>query len=100
LLSRRLGFDGATLAEAISRTFANRETKVDLDPVCFRSEFFGTNAAATQWQAFLKKAPGVDAPSSLAEVAGQLRNFLLPVARTVGKGQQFEGRWDAPGPWK
>ncbi len=100
LLSRRFDFDGATLAEAISRTFANRETKIDLDPVCFRSEFLGTNPAATQWQAFLKKSSGVDAPSSLAEVAGQLRDFLLPVVQTVGKGQQFEGRWEAPGPWK
>ncbi len=100
LLSRRFGFDGATLAEAILRTFANRETKIDLDPVCFRNEFFGTNAAATQWRAFLKKAPGVDAPSTFAEVAGRLRDFLLPVAHTVGKGQQFEGRWEAPGPWK
>jgi len=100
LLSRRFGFDGATLAEAISRTFANRETKIDLDPVCFRNEFFGTNPAATQWQAFLKKVPGVDAPSTLAEVAGQLREFLLPVVHTVGKGQKFEGRWEAPGPWK
>jgi len=100
LLSRRFDFDGATLAEAILRTFANRETKIDLDPVCFRNEFFGTNPAATQWQAFLKKAPGVDAPSTLAVVAGQLRDFLLPVAHTVGKGQQFEGRWEAPGPWE
>lgn len=100
LLSRRFRFDGATLAESISRTFANRETEVDLDPVCFRSEFFGTNTATTQWRAFIEKAPGVDAPSSLAEVAEQLRDFLLPVARTVGKGQQFEGRWEAPGPWR
>lgn len=100
LLSRRFGFDGATLAEAISRTFANRETKIDLDPVCFRSDFFGTSPAATQWKAFLTKAPGVEAPSTLAEVAGQLRDFLLPVVQAVGKGQLFEQRWDAPGPWK
>jgi predicted nucleotidyltransferase component of viral defense system len=72
LLSRRFGFDGATLAEAISRTFANRETKIDPDPVCFRNEFFEANPAATQWQAFIKKGPVVDAPSALAEVAGQL----------------------------
>jgi predicted nucleotidyltransferase component of viral defense system len=100
LLARGFGFDGATLAEAMSRTFANRETKIDPDPVCFRSEFFGMNPAATQWQAFLNKAPGVDAPSTLAEVAGQLRDFLLPVVEAVGNGRQFEGRWEAPGPWK
>ncbi len=100
LLSRRFDFDGPTLGEAMSRTFVNRETKIDPDPVCFRSEFFEANRAATQWQAFLKKAPGVDAPSTLAEVAGQLRDFLLPVAHAVGKGLRFEGRWEAPGPWK
>jgi predicted nucleotidyltransferase component of viral defense system len=100
LLSRGFDFDGANLAEAISRTFANRETRIDLDPVCFRNEFFGTNPAATQWQAFLNKTPGVDAPSTLAEVAGQLRDFLLPVVEAVGNGRRFEGRWGAPGPWK
>lgn len=100
LLSRQFDFDGATLAEAISRTFANRETEIDLDPVCFRSEFFEAYAAATQWQAFIKKGRLAEAPSTLAEVAGQLRAFLLPVVHTAGKGQQFEGRWEAPGPWK
>lgn len=100
LLSRRFGFDGVTLGEAMSRTFANRETKIDPDPVCFRSEFFEANPAAMQWQAFLKKSSGADAPFSLAEVAGQLRDFLLPIARAAAKGQQFEGRWEAPGPWK
>ncbi|HIF94197.1 MAG: nucleotidyl transferase AbiEii/AbiGii toxin family protein [Myxococcales bacterium] len=98
-LSRRFDFDGATLAEAISRTFANRGTKIDLDPVCFRSEFFEANRAVTQWQAFLKKGPGVDAPSTLGGVAGQLREFLLPVVEALGKTRRFEGRWGAPGPW-
>ena len=100
LLSRRFDFDGATLAEAILRTFANRDTKIDLDPVCFRNEFFGMNPASTQWQAFLKKGPGVDAPSTLAEVADQLRDFLLPITEAVGNARRFEGRWAAPGPWK
>jgi len=100
LLSRRFDFDGAVLGEAISRTFANRETKIDLDPVSFKAEFFEANQPVTQWQAFLKKGPVMDAPSTLAEVAGHLRNFLLPVALAVGQGQRFGRRWEAPGPWK
>jgi hypothetical protein len=86
--------------EAISRTFANRETEIDLDPVWFKSEFFEARRAATQWQAFLNKGAGVDAPSILADVTDQLRDFLLPVVHTVGEVQPFEGRWVAPGPWK
>jgi len=76
LLARGFGFDGATLAEAMSRTFANRETKIDLDPVCFTSEFFEADRAAAQWKAFIKKGAGVDAPPNFAEVVGQLRAFL------------------------
>ena len=100
LLSRRFDFDGATLAEAVLRTFAHRDTKIDLDPVCFRDEFFGVSPATTQWQAFLTKGSDVDAPPTLAEVADQLRNFLLPLVEAVGNGRRFEGRWAAPGPWK
>ncbi len=100
LLSRRFDFDGAALGEAMLRTFANRETMIDLDPVAFKAEFFEANQPVVQWQAFLKKGLVVDAPSTLGDVAGHLRGFLLPVALAVGQGQRFGRRWKAPGPWK
>lgn len=39
LLSRQFDFDGATLAEAIRKTFSNRGTKITAEPTAFSAEF-------------------------------------------------------------
>lgn len=99
LLSRRFDFDGATLANAVRRTFANRNTTVVATPTAL-TPTFGTDAVKqTQWQAFVKKTKLGGVPTVLQEVVDALVLFLNPMAAAIEGGQPFTQRWLAPGPW-
>jgi hypothetical protein len=100
LLSRRFDFDGATLAEAIRRTFANRKTVVVSRPTALTPTFGGDDAKKMQWQAFLKKTKLIEVPASLQEVIDALVPFLSPIAAAIERGSSFDQRWVASGSWR
>jgi hypothetical protein len=99
LLARQFAFDGPLLARAISATFANRETTIDVVPIAFTSEFTGQASTRAQWTAFGKKLSNTECPETLADVVSFLAQFLLPIARACADGDSFEQRWPPPGPW-
>jgi hypothetical protein len=99
LLARRFDFDGATLASAVSRTFANRKTAVVTLPFALTPEFAATAGKQAQWKGFVRKAKLDEAPGELAAVTIVIRDFLLPIASAVAAGKEFGHRWKAPGPW-
>lgn len=99
LLARQFNFDGAILAEAITKTFAHRGTALTASPLAFTSEFVSDSAKVDQWRGFLRKSRIISAPNDLSQVVEALAAFLLPVARAIHDGQRFDSRWDAPGPW-
>ncbi|MCI0705767.1 MAG: nucleotidyl transferase AbiEii/AbiGii toxin family protein [Planctomycetia bacterium] len=100
LLSRQFDFDGATLATAIRRTFANRKTRVVSSPTALTAAFGGDAAKQTQWQAFLKKTKLSAVPVALQDVVDALVPFLSPVAAAIEGGTSFDQLWAAPGPWR
>lgn len=100
LLSRQFDFDGPTLAQAVNATFVNRRTAVKADPVALTTEFSESEAASTQWRAFVRKGRLVNAPASLAEAVSGIARFLLPVARAHLAGGNFKMNWTAGGPWR
>lgn len=100
LLSRQFDFEGAALAEAVSRTFSNRQTEIELGPVALSSTFAEADSPGRQWQAFVRKSLLAEAPATLRDAVDHLRGFLLPLARAVDDGGLFEGHWVAPGPWR
>lgn len=99
ILSRQFSFDGASLADAISQTFANRQTAVTAKPVALTPAFSRDNAKQTQWQGFVRKSKLDGAPSSLSAVIDDLLLFLQPVAGAVENDVHFEMTWLPPGPW-
>ncbi len=100
LLSRQFDFKGRTLSEAVLKTFANRATEIDVEPVALTPVFADSEGPERQWKAFVTKSRLVGAPATLGETVDQLRAFLLPVARALGEGRLFAERWMAPGPWR
>jgi predicted nucleotidyltransferase component of viral defense system len=100
LLARQFDFDGATLATAISRTFANRRTALTENPVALTTAFADDPAKAAQWRGFLRKSRLDHAPAKLKEVTEAIRTFLVPVTAAQRQGQAFEQQWNAPGPWQ
>ena len=99
-LSRQFGFDGATLANAITRTFSHRGTAIVVPPLALTTAFASDPAKVAQWRGFLRKSRITSAPDNLGQLVDVLAAFLLPVARAIQEGQRFVARWDAPGPWQ
>jgi hypothetical protein len=100
ILSRQFDFDGAALASAIQKTFANRKTAVLSRPTALTSEFGGDTSKQTQWQAFLRKTKLDGVPTTLQAVIDDLAQFLGPVGMAVESGSAFNQRWIARGPWQ
>ncbi len=99
ILSRQFSFNGASLADAISQTFANRQTAVTAKPVALTPAFSRDNAKQTQWQGFVRKSKLDGAPADLSSVIDDLLVFLQPVAEAIENGIGFEMIWLPPGPW-
>ena len=98
-LSRTFNFQGAILAKAIAKTFANRGTPLPVAPAVFDPVFTGDRVKITQWRAFLVKSKLNDAPATFTEVVAGLRSFLQPIATALHEQRRFQGTWKAPGPW-
>ena len=77
ILSRQFDFDGATLATAIQKTFANRKTAVLSRPTALTPEFGGDASKQTQWQAFLRKTKLDGVPTTLQAVIDDLGSSLV-----------------------
>jgi len=93
-------FEGETLAQAVQRTFENRNTPITLDPAVFDPSFEKDGDKRVQWQGFIKKAKIADAPKTFEEVVGAIRVFLEPVVISLVEHQAFRSIWNSPGPWR
>jgi len=100
MLSRTFDFQGAMLARAVERTFANRDTPVPADPAVFDHSFPNDKDKNIRWQGFIKKSGLSSAPGSFTEMVAAIRKFLEPVATALSEQRKFHGGWKAPGPWR
>ncbi len=99
-LSRMFDFMGETLAEAIEKTFENRNTPIIVNPTVFDHSFTKDEDKLVQWLGFIKKAKLTDAPESFEDVAAAVKVFLEPIVASIVERQRFHGIWTAPGPWR
>ena len=100
LLARQFNFTGADVPLAIERTFENRGTPLETEPVALTPSFTGAEGTQKQWAAFVKRSHLDSAPKTLDETRELLRQFLLPVATAIVSKQVFSAHWAAPGPWQ
>ena len=100
LLARQFDFVGAELARAIAKTFGNRNTQIESEPVALTVTFTTAENTQKQWAAFVKRSQLPSAPGTLEEIREPLRQFLEPVATALVDGREFTDNWTAPGPWR
>jgi hypothetical protein len=100
MLSRTFDFQGAVLAEAIEKTFANRQTTVPAAPAVFDPWFGEERDKIAQWRGFIRKSGLSGAPGSFADAVAAIREFLEPVATALSRQGKFHGIWKASGPWR
>jgi hypothetical protein len=100
VLSRTFDFKGKILAEAVVKTFENRNTPVTLDAALFDSSFGKDEDKNVQWKGFIKKTKLINAPESFEEVVAAVKSFLEPLASSIIEQSAFNSNWNAPGPWR
>jgi len=99
LMSCQFDFDGATLAEAISKTFSTRRTPILAEPLALTNAFAEDSVKAAQWRGFVRRNRLPKAPQNLNEVVAGIAAFLKPIAEHLAMGHVFKSMWKAPGPW-
>lgn len=101
VLAKEMDFDGPLLCRAIAATFKRRRTAVPGDaPLALTDEFAHDQTKQTQWRSFVKKGRLVVKAVELGEVVALLGKFILPPAKALATGREFEMKWSAGGPWK
>jgi predicted nucleotidyltransferase component of viral defense system len=99
LLSCQFDFDGETLAAAIKKTFANRDTQIPERPMAFTDEFTKDAQKQTQWKAFIRKSKLENIPEDLSEICSSIQNFLQPVIDALLNDRQLKKVWQVGGEW-
>lgn len=99
-LARRFEFDRQTLAEAVSRTFARRQTPVPADPpIGLTTQFWSDPTRPAQVRAFTRRA-GIHMPEDPeTQIALLLSHFLGPILCDLQSNVRIPGRWPPGGPW-
>ena len=92
-ISRRFDFNGGTLREAISRTFANRNRDFSMDQFDQLIALGGDTAMKKKWSAFLRKVASSDV--NFTEVMKSLDVFLREITSSLMEGRPFPKRWSA-----
>ena len=99
LLSHQFDFEGAILAEAITKTFSTRGTKIPAEPLALTDAFAEDTTKATQWRGFVRRNRLSEAPKDFSEIIVSIGAFLKPISESLAGGRVFKSIWKAPGPW-
>lgn len=92
VIARRTPLDGATLAAAITATFARRQTALPTErPLALSRAFSEDTAKLLQWQAFLNKNRLVQ--SSLSGTVALLDALLWPPTQVASANSQATATW-------
>lgn len=101
VLSETHIFDGATLVNAITATFARRRTHLPTTvPLPLTAGFGDDREKQTQWKGFLNRSGLVDAPPELSTVTNSLAGFLWPLSEAARDGATFDRVWVAGVGWQ
>ena len=100
MLSRSFEFRGEILAEALEKTFANRDTVIAANPRVFDSSFAEDGDKNIQWRAFTRKSKLDNAPETFSEVVAAVNIFLEPLLFALSRQEPFHGSWSGFGPWR
>ncbi len=100
-LAGRFEFDGATLSEAVRRTFKRRHTPIPAEaPIGLTRAYWENPSRPAQVRAFAKRA-GLEVPDRFAdECARVLEAFLSPVLEDLRGGRSRAASWPPGGPWR
>jgi hypothetical protein len=86
-------FDGATLYEAVKRTFERRKTILPSVPTIFTDTFPALPEKQIQWRAFLNRTE-IEVTDDFMIVMTSIRKFLSPLYDALINKTGFTDCWD------
>ena len=99
-LANHFEFDRPTLAEAVRRTFARRETPIPTeDPIGLTPAYWENPSRVSQVRAFARRAGMTVGPDPGNEIVTVLRPFLLPILSDLRQAVATPGTWLRGGHW-
>jgi predicted nucleotidyltransferase component of viral defense system len=98
ICSAHLDFNAKTLLKSIDATFKNRQTPVPVEEFDALSTDF-VRAHRIQWNAFVKKMGEAHLADTFGTVIEDLRDFALPVLRSLASGEKLTQQWKAGTGW-
>ena len=100
-LASGFDFDRSTLAEAVRRTFARRQTPVPDDvPIALTRAYWDNPSRPAQVRAFARRTR-VATPEDFADNCSRiLAAFLWPVLEDLRMNRASSGTWPPGGPWR
>ena len=100
LMMRQFDFNGGRFIEALKRTFKQRKTPLPQHKPLFAEEIYDEKSdRQTLWKALLNKADIKHAPEKLNTTAKAIEKFLIKPLNAINKGEKFNEKWKASGPW-
>jgi hypothetical protein len=100
LLATRFTFDGPILAQAIRKTFHQRQTVMQNAPVAFTPTFADAPGKQAQWVAFTQRHPYEPEAPTLDAAIEVVAALVQPVVRALIEEQPFDWVWPPGGPWR
>lgn len=101
VLARSFPCLGPVLRDAIVATFQRRGTVIPTErPIALTESFGNDGVKLTQWKAFVSRNGLKARVGELGQVVGELAESLGPSMIAAAKGEAFECRWEAGGPWR
>lgn len=91
-------FSGTTLTQAVTATFARRQTPLPTElPLCLSDTFGLDPLKLSQWRAFIRRTslPARD----LDSVVSLVRGFAWPMLEAAAGEASFDFQWSPGGPW-
>jgi hypothetical protein len=99
-LTRQFSFDGAVLADAITKTFSHRQTALVATPFALTKAFALDAAKTAQWRGFLRRSRITSTSENFGQVVDALAQFLLPVVRAILDHKVLAAHWNTSGSWQ
>jgi hypothetical protein len=100
ILSNQFLFEGAQLAEAIQKTFLQREMEITDTTIKIFDDLVVDNTKKVQWNSFVSNNVLTIVPDTFEDVIDRLKLFIVPIFERCIERELFNLSWQCPGPWQ
>ncbi|NGX38825.1 MAG: hypothetical protein KR126chlam1_00138 [Chlamydiae bacterium] len=99
MLQKQMQFLGNNLLEAISKTFSNRQTKINNDSLNNLKLLGESQDKAKQWEQFVRKNRFDSETPNFKSIINAIFQFLMPIVIAIDEETRPPGKWNPSKNW-